>query len=203
MRKGFTLIELLVVIAIIAILAAILFPVFARAREKARQTSCLSNIKQLGLGWLMYAEDYDEMVVLSVGYYYWPTLMLPYVNNWHIFVCPSRKNAHATQADVLGVYPHYSMACGLVQATRVHGACPFGPYGSLGGITSPSEFGVFGEASLPYYPDPDHGSYGDWRFDSPFYPHNGGMNVVLADGHAKWYGGQGPGTWPAQPPYWY
>ena len=57
MRKGFTLIELLVVIAIIAILAAILFPVFARAREKARQTSCLSNAKQMGLGMMMYAQD--------------------------------------------------------------------------------------------------------------------------------------------------
>ena len=57
MRRGFTLIELLVVIAIIAILASILFPVFARAREKARQTSCLSNIKQLALGCIMYAED--------------------------------------------------------------------------------------------------------------------------------------------------
>jgi prepilin-type N-terminal cleavage/methylation domain-containing protein/prepilin-type processing-associated H-X9-DG protein len=59
-RSGFTLIELLVVIAIIAILAAILFPVFARAREKARQTSCISNLKQLGLGMLMYVQDYDE-----------------------------------------------------------------------------------------------------------------------------------------------
>ncbi len=65
--RGFTLIELLVVIAIIAILAAILFPVFARAREKARQSSCLSNIKQLGLGMLMYTQDYDE--VLPAGRY--------------------------------------------------------------------------------------------------------------------------------------
>jgi len=62
-KTGFTLIELLVVIAIIAILAAILFPVFARAREKARQTACLSNLKQIGLGMMMYAQDYDETLV--------------------------------------------------------------------------------------------------------------------------------------------
>src|SRR3954470_2379983 len=61
-NQGFTLIELLVVIAIIAILAAILFPVFAQAREKARQTSCTSNLKQLGTGLMMYAQDYDEMM---------------------------------------------------------------------------------------------------------------------------------------------
>src|SRR6185503_1415129 len=64
-RRGFTLIELLVVIAIIAILAAILFPVFAQAREKARQTSCVSNIKQSTLACLMYSQDYDESLPLS------------------------------------------------------------------------------------------------------------------------------------------
>src|SRR3989475_5553945 len=65
--KGFTLIELLVVIAIIALLAAILFPVFAQAREKARAASCLSNLKQMGYAWMMYAHDYDERFPMSNG----------------------------------------------------------------------------------------------------------------------------------------
>src|ERR1700755_1458334 len=68
-RSGFTLIELLVVIAIIAILAAILFPVFAQAREKARQTSCISNNKQASMATMMYSEDYDELYPSAFGYY--------------------------------------------------------------------------------------------------------------------------------------
>lgn len=97
-RRGFTLIELLVVIAIIAILAAILFPVFARAREKARQSSCLSNLKQLALGLLMYSQDYDE----KFPTYYWGegnsgiatsctwwAGAYPYIKNLQIFKCPS------------------------------------------------------------------------------------------------------------------
>lgn len=96
MRKGFTLIELLVVIAIIAILAAILFPVFARAREKARQASCQSNLKQLALGTLMYISDYDETYPLWDR---WrnasemplapPAAVYPYVKNVDLYMCPS------------------------------------------------------------------------------------------------------------------
>ncbi len=98
MKRGFTLIELLVVIAIIAILAAILFPVFARAREKARQSSCLSNVKQISLGILMYAQDYDERLPFL---YTKPTIdgtarhtgiqwiVQPYINNFDVFNCPS------------------------------------------------------------------------------------------------------------------
>ncbi len=92
--KGFTLIELLVVIAIIAILAAILFPVFAQAREKARQSSCLSNEKQLSLGILQYVQDYDETFPLGfdqasgwVGSG-WPVRVQPYIKNLQVFHCP-------------------------------------------------------------------------------------------------------------------
>jgi prepilin-type N-terminal cleavage/methylation domain-containing protein len=96
-RNAFTLIELLVVIAIIAILAAILFPVFSQARESARQTSCTSNQKQLALGVLMYAQDYDETFPMS-AYLANPTTVIavydmvaPYLKNTEIFVCPSYR----------------------------------------------------------------------------------------------------------------
>ncbi|MCS7301638.1 MAG: DUF1559 domain-containing protein [Fimbriimonadales bacterium] len=90
-RRGFTLIELLVVIAIIAILAAILFPVFAQAREKARQTACLNNCKQIGLGALMYASDYDNFFpIFAFGEGYQAAArILPYIKNREVFRCPS------------------------------------------------------------------------------------------------------------------
>src|SRR5688500_1986063 len=118
LSRGFTLIELLVVIAIIAILAAILFPVFAQARDKARATSCLSNQKQLGLAYLQYATDYDGVwpsqvissnaTLASLGYaqdgvlimnaptnpaggtpFNYKDRVLPYTKNQHIWICPT------------------------------------------------------------------------------------------------------------------
>jgi prepilin-type N-terminal cleavage/methylation domain-containing protein/prepilin-type processing-associated H-X9-DG protein len=97
-RSGFTLIELLVVIAIISVLAAILFPVFARARENARRASCQSNLKQVGLGLLQYAGDYDDTLPFSffgsagnsdATNYKWMDAIYPYVKNEQIFTCPS------------------------------------------------------------------------------------------------------------------
>jgi prepilin-type N-terminal cleavage/methylation domain-containing protein/prepilin-type processing-associated H-X9-DG protein len=93
-QRGFTLIELLVVIAIIAILAAILFPVFAKAREKARQTSCLSNMKQLTLASLMYSADYDGVYVNNwLTGFSWMEMIQPYAKNWQFFNCPSMTYA--------------------------------------------------------------------------------------------------------------
>jgi len=114
MKKGFTLIELLVVIAIIAILAAILFPVFARAREKAKQTSCLSNMKQMGLAVLSYAQDYDELLPRDAGYQppvmvlddvpdvraYWWQGLEPYMKNLQILSCPSETNRRVYSGGV-------------------------------------------------------------------------------------------------------
>jgi prepilin-type N-terminal cleavage/methylation domain-containing protein/prepilin-type processing-associated H-X9-DG protein len=97
-RSGFTLIELLVVIAIIAILAAILFPVFAQAREKARQAACLSNLKQLALAQTMYTQDYDETLpraILSLpdgSLFPWPLAIAPYVRSTAVFRCPSDRH---------------------------------------------------------------------------------------------------------------
>ena len=101
-RSAFTLIELLVVIAIIAILAAILFPVFARARENARRSSCQSNLKQIGLGILQYTQDYDE--TLPRAYYRastvvtdpkWMDVVQPYVKSTQLFTCPSDSGANS------------------------------------------------------------------------------------------------------------
>ncbi len=112
-RKGFTLIELLVVIAIIAILAAILFPVFAQAREKARAISCVSNEKQISLSWMMYTQDYDETVTpySSTGssggiVSPWTLVLQPYTKNYQVFKCPDSTyaigytyNANMARAD--------------------------------------------------------------------------------------------------------
>ena len=90
--KGFTLIELLIVIAIIALLAAILFPVFARVRENARRATCQSNLKQIGLGVLQYVQDYDEVMPRiddDQSPPYWTDNIFPYVKSYQVYKCPS------------------------------------------------------------------------------------------------------------------
>src|SRR5688572_8721348 len=136
-RLGFTLIELLVVIAIIAILAAILFPVFAQAREKARQTSCLSNHKQIGTGLSMYVQDYDETypcinwasptTLWATLYMEWSSQVQPYVKNTNIFECPSAQLTDKTNPDHYTCMPpsgvtHGTVCTGTNQLTPSGGA---------------------------------------------------------------------------------
>jgi prepilin-type N-terminal cleavage/methylation domain-containing protein len=110
--RAFTLIELLVVIAIIAILAAILFPVFARARENARRASCMSNLKQMGLGIMQYTQDYDERMPPTYSYYgvggtaplvWWEDITQPYVKSYQICVCPSQSTPYTYNYARTGV----------------------------------------------------------------------------------------------------
>src|SRR5579859_382609 len=124
-HNGFTLIELLVVIAIIAILAAILFPVFARAREEARKTSCLSNLKQIGTAAAMYVQDYDEHLMppwmaksnnpaTADITWTWVSISQPYIKNKDIFRCPDvgASSAATTSMDAsiaLGNNSSYGM----------------------------------------------------------------------------------------------
>lgn len=108
-RRGFTLIELLVVIAIIALLAAILFPVFGRARENARKTNCSSNLKQIGIGLQQYAQDFDGWTPGSVtfnqvpsgGGASWPSMVQPYVKSGQVFACPSGSATEKVEKDLM------------------------------------------------------------------------------------------------------
>ena len=189
-RTGFTLIELLVVIAIIAILAAILFPVFARAREKARQTSCLSNLKQIGLSQLMYAQDYDERFIPRFfdtdvdGSIHppggqpprrttmWIIQLWPYYNNLQVMNCPSNRTRWSGQYTGNNVpYPYNRrLSEAMLAEVRYPAQCIMNIDGNyyIASQTQTTE-----EISGIRYPaiKPNH---------------NDGVNYVAVDGHAKW-----------------
>jgi len=179
-RSGFTLIELLVVIAIIAILAAILFPVFAQARESARKTSCLSNAKQLGLGIIMYIQDYDETMIMSandskpgplrdngVAYRPWSPWTLqvqPYIKNTDLLDCPDNKflsfiiSANATARKE--IYASYGFNYGYLGTFA--GSDPSGsgnyewlPIG-LAAVNKPATVVMITDAQGPNYADTGH-----------------------------------------------
>ena len=189
--RGFTLIELLVVIAIIAILAAILFPVFARAREKARQTSCLSNVKQISLGILMYCQDYDEKMgnlgwCNIPGNFRWTDMIFPYVKNVQLFECPSASFLDAGGVNVPGSTYGFNIynyrANGWYQVVKVPSPATTILIGDRAAgcvrILAPqcviAGCGCYGGGS----PVPNNHYMTD--------RHNGGANFGFCDGHAKW-----------------
>ena len=207
-RHGFTLIELLVVIAIIAILAAILFPVFARAREKARQTSCLSNVKQIALAEIMYVQDYDETHGRVYYYYegsgvltglkFWPFRLNPYMKNWQIVVCPSE--------DYFYPYPSpdgFTASYTLVNISENRAGQSTTSYSGGKRALMRDLAGSFmfcdsasSEIYGPWSGDPDALVFTECGTRSRVEEcHNGGANYAFGDGHAKWLKDTQPGQW--------
>jgi prepilin-type N-terminal cleavage/methylation domain-containing protein/prepilin-type processing-associated H-X9-DG protein len=198
--SAFTLIELLVVIAIIAILAAILFPVFAQAREKARQTSCLSNEKQISLGFLQYLQDYDEQFPHVKGESPWIYSVQPYLKSTQILRCPSDdsenfttplpgKTAIRATSYTLNGY----LAPGNSNAN--HG----GNFPNLASIQKPASLIFMTESAKNWTGSYYHAhvwnpptSTGHWLTDRNIPDdivvdrHAGGFNASFLDGHAKW-----------------
>lgn len=200
-RKAFTLIELLVVIAIIAILAAILFPVFAQAREKARQTQCISNLRNSATSVLLYVQDYDETFPMSFYYTLGPgnmpcamtmlTIVEPYIKNRDIIRCPSEPNAYNLDVMFSALVP--GGECGdftflsysynytvftTVTMTRTTV--------SLAQIPFPADTTMISDADLVLYEGTCNASIGIRQGSAPVRPrHNGFLNTNYVDGHTK------------------
>ena len=199
---------------IIAILAAILFPVFARAREKARQASCLANVKQISLGLLQYVQDYDErFMYYGFGSYtvspwiFWPHQVQPYIKNWQVMDCPSNPYAGQSMTYHGMFYPNwttYGVTSTLWQTSTGY---------KLAKIESPAEKYMLFDSNHPALGDVrailTSTSCGQWSCGKNvatthqwLVPHNDGVNIGFCDGHAKWEAGNtvwGKYSWALNP----
>ena len=207
--KGFTLIELLVVIAIISILASILFPVFARARESARRASCMSNLKQMGLGMMMYVQDYDETfpkeyATIGGTNRFWPDVINPYTKTYQIFFCPSALATNSWQEGgygsnrnifVRGADPVISLPA-VESAANTYLIMDFGTTsftaGLVTGLPAHAQYlpGIGETRNLSTAECPrllTGGPYWErYIGDCMRGRHFLGVNTVFADGHVKW-----------------
>jgi len=204
-KRAFTLIELLVVVAIISILAAILFPVFARARENARRASCMSNVKQMGLGMMMYVQDYDGTYPLrqtadawsspfgNYSFTPWQGILQPYTKSFQVFECPSSGSSNVLNGE-------YGVNYLVLTSTPIKESA----------VQSPASTYLIMDAGI-YYSSPYYNALGtNWNYlpgqgdagrscsgvtssgtvdrpqDCQSGRHFGGINIAFADGHVKW-----------------
>ncbi len=213
-QKGFTLIELLVVIAIISILAAILLPVFARAREKARQIVCISNMKQISMGILLYTDDYDGSFPLhqfptgnsefaslpplpsqpwNAGNWIWTTQ--PYIRSWSVFTCPSATPVTGYgNANPPLFYTNYTMNGYLQMQKESVVVRPANTFLLVEGLGDHALDGYGACFPVPQWnpPNPTILKYVYFVRSGLGVNHSGGSDVTYIDGHAKWQ--PSPGT---------
>ena len=201
-KKGFTLIELLVVIAIIAILAAILFPVFAKAREKARQASCVSNVKQIMNAAMMYTQDYDETMTWSVNkwgndasdpWITWVQQLMPYMKSWDVLACPSTKKGAMGMysGQNYPVYPTYAVNNNVWDSNYTPTPVP------MAAVQSPADKIYIADSNHPVLGNAQGymtaSGCGNWVCGLNILttmkwqtPHSDGLVVGYIDGHVKW-----------------
>jgi prepilin-type N-terminal cleavage/methylation domain-containing protein/prepilin-type processing-associated H-X9-DG protein len=195
--SGFTLIELLVVIAIISILASMLFPAFSRARESARKTVCVSNLKQIGLGIMQYTQDYDER--FPIGYPFWAASLVtppppeqflietvnPYLKSYQIWDCPSWRGVYTASATYRG---NYSYVSGSTASNLIGWNDTTLPASSLAGVDEPTEHLLLFCGSSPDQTNPSTLNAHTGLNDTSWQAGNGtgGTTLLYADGHAKY-----------------